>query len=1226
MPHNASHKAYQEKKASAKKTGNGLLPRMSNLVDLTKGFNETITEGIAGLKELQASQHDGGVMASVNGSGDAVNTGGGIIQKSTNLAPSPMALIHDDPNKQGGLSSVHPDASMNRPVINVTSDTATASATEPSSVAPSDKKSSVLAVPEKTEDFEGAQGILRTPQGSQFVQAQFDTLDSTLLSQLRDTIQYELSGQGRTGPGADYQSAIISNEATAGTISQIANVRDMIANQLEGGVGLVPGINRNAALAEANIEISQFLTQAGFSEDEIRMTLNPNPGSRPMAQAPGEFDWDNAEVGTIHDGYEKQPDQSWVEVDDAQYGAQMPTEDLPQASTADSQGNIVEFHSGMQYQDKTNRLTDLINSTRAVGAGAALGIRWSKLQEAVTEPMQLPPNYIVRTDQTTGQVFVEWDFDAATRASTTNIAQPQRLSLAEERDIIAGAQAYYTQLNRAQQLLSSHYENTFKMEILDEELAQRASELELEEDRIALEGRRVQISEDEYQQLYGVDGLEGKKYEALYGAGTKAEDGTVEGMGLERLRQKVEQDRLKLEQDLRTDKLLLEAGKIIFDESKAKELGLVDAEGNAITQFTSLASDLQERTLAIQEAELKGTGEVFNSKTNTWETITTAKQRNQHTIEAQQYANAQTEQSGRQHMVMLRTDYENMGVQNRPGDLVGAYGEYLVVRTQTPSFAREQLGEAISARKNQQAIDLDRIEADKEIARISENLRLTGITTSAATDLKIAELSATSAKDVAQLRLDAEKTGIDNELTLLGKRIELEAINQGYTLDRQEIARQAELQLQIDLSKQRILEEAAQRGLELEARTAERLATLQIQKDIGTENSANALAAVEARMTAEQSMQTERLASEEGIASEAVQSAETIALAQAAAKVTLSEAERTDAFNRLVKEIEANATAQGLQLDTQEAIAEAQRTLDKELATLAGTQDISRIQAETAAMGTRVEQQLETEASFAAEQREALAIATDPIVVAQARQTASTFVANLNSSLAQGSQGNFEQAATAMAAELPPAPPGVAWDATLGRFIQRPGFEGREMSASTQEWISATTGAYKARDRAEQAIREGTRLRTESQLRESERQQADQDFRDAMLTADIDTAEEAITRQRMAETRQLDNKTKLDNLQMLFGLLANPVQLGFAKKHGLLGQIEAVLGFAIGNVPEAAVGAVVPNINEWQVMDSEQQAFSIANFVEQGGSPDAFMQMIQGTAPAQMQQVQYGVL
>ena len=213
-----------------------------------------------------------------------------------------------------------------------------------------------------------------------------------------------------------------------------------------------------------------------------------------------------------------------------------------------------------------------------------------------------------------------------------------------------------------------------------------------------------------------------------------------------------------------------------------------------------------------------------------------------------------------------------------------------------------------------------------------------------------------------------------------------------------------------------------------------------------------------------------------------------------------------------------------------------------------------------------------------------------------------------------------------MATELPPAPPGIAWDAALGRFAQRPGFEGRELSPATQEWISATTGAYKARDRAEQAIREGTRLRTESQLRESERQTADEDFRQAMLTSDIDTAEEAITRQRMAETRQLENQTKLDNLQMLFGLLANPVQLGFAKKHGLLGQIEAVLGFAIGNVPEAAIGPTIPNINEWQTMDSEQQAFSIANFVEQGGSPTSFMQMVQGAAPAQMQQVQYGVL
>lgn len=69
---------------------------------------------------------------------------------------------------------------------------------------------------------------------------------------------------------------------------------------------------------------------------------------------------------------------------------------------------------------------------------------------------------------------------------------------------------------------------------MDKELAQRASELELQE-------RKVKISEDEYNQLYGVGGLEGKKFEALYG---KEADGTI---GVERLRAQVEQDRLELE-------------------------------------------------------------------------------------------------------------------------------------------------------------------------------------------------------------------------------------------------------------------------------------------------------------------------------------------------------------------------------------------------------------------------------------------------------------------------------------------------------------------------------------------------------------------------------------------------------------------------------------------------------------------------------------------------------
>ncbi len=75
-----------------------------------------------------------------------------------------------------------------------------------------------------------------------------------------------------------------------------------------------------------------------------------------------------------------------------------------------------------------------------------------------------------------------------------------------------------------------------------------------------------------------------------------------------------------------------------------------------------------------------------------------------------------------------------------------------------------------------------------------------------------------------------------------------------------------------------------------------------------------------------------------------------------------------------------------------------------------------------------------------------------------------------------------------------------------------------------------------------------------------------------MMTADIDSAEEAAARHKMAETAALASQTKLEHLQMLFGLLQNPIQLGMAKRHGLLGQIESVLGFTINNVPTGPAG------------------------------------------------------
>ena len=66
----------------------------------------------------------------------------------------------------------------------------------------------------------------------------------------------------------------------------------------------------------------------------------------------------------------------------------------------------------------------------------------------------------------------------------------------------------------------------------------------------------------------------------------------------------------------------------------------------------------------------------------------------------------------------------------------------------------------------------------------------------------------------------------------------------------------------------------------------------------------------------------------------------------------------------------------------------------------------------------------------------------------------------------------------------------------------------------------------------------------------------------------------------------------------------------------------------MSNVPTGPVGGAgtIPTVNEWQTMDSEEQTFSIASYVEQGGTPDEFLRLIAGAAPAQMQQLQYGVL
>ena len=284
--------------------------------------------------------------------------------------------------------------------------------------------------------------------------------------------------------------------------------------------------------------------------------------------------------------------------------------------------------------------------------------------------------------------------------------------------------------------------------------------------------------------------------------------------------------------------------------------------------------------------------------------------------------------------------------------------------------------------------------------------------------------------------------------------------------------------------------------------------------------------------------------------------------------------------------------------------------------------EAGRVAAEQARMTSLAQ----TQRTLAAQEREALRLTADPTFVQQAQSQATAYTSSLNAAMSAASTGNFDDVATALGQALPPAPVGVMWNSSTATFMQRPGFEGREMDEQTRNWISSVTPAFNARDRSSRAIEESVSLTTAARIQRQEREQADADFREHMLTGDIDSAEESIARQRIAETRQIENETRLQNLHMLFGLLSNPVQLAFAKKHGLLGQIEAVLGFAISNVPESATGPSIPNVNEWISMDSEQQQFAIAEFVERGGTPDAFMQLVGGTAPGQTQTLQYATL
>ena len=194
-------------------------------------------------------------------------------------------------------------------------------------------------------------------------------------------------------------------------------VHQLMNQSVVAAIGGIPDISgkltdENTIREAVRTEIKANLMGQGFAESEVNVLMT-QPGQRPAMDfeyGGVAVDWGTAATGTTHTDeagttYQKMEDGS-VEVVDTQ----MLTEDQPQAQTTTATGETIFYTAGFQWQENTNNLTNLMTATRATNVGVPKGANWSALQQAVTKTVELPPNYLVRTDPTTGQVFIEWDY------------------------------------------------------------------------------------------------------------------------------------------------------------------------------------------------------------------------------------------------------------------------------------------------------------------------------------------------------------------------------------------------------------------------------------------------------------------------------------------------------------------------------------------------------------------------------------------------------------------------------------------------------------------------------------------------------------------------------------------------------------------------------------------------------------------------------------------------
>lgn len=210
---------------------------------------------------------------------------------------------------------------------------------------------------------------------------------------------------------------------------------------------------------------------------------------------------------------------------------------------------------------------------------------------------------------------------------------------------------------------------------------------------------------------------------------------------------------------------------------------------------------------------------------------------------------------------------------------------------------------------------------------------------------------------------------------------------------------------------------------------------------------------------------------------------------------------------------------------------------------------------------------------------------------------------------------------------LPMIPAGMVWDAAGGTLKLRQGYEGSIITPEIQRSMEIVIPALKARDRAEQIMQGLLQFHQQQVMINQQMSNSSARLKELLMDGNIASAEKEAYLKQKAERELAEWEVKSSKWQVVLNMISNPLMLGMAQRNGLLYQLEADLGINIPHVPEAGAADSVPTYNEWQTMDTDDKQFRLAIWEQETGQPaDAFHRLVLGTAPAQVQTMQYATL